>query len=170
MRSIGEVMGLGTTPSAALAKAYIGAGWKLQCSGKILVLCEHSELARIANALKLLSSEFGMKVFNVKGHAEEKSLHCFALDHHLAENNESSEVVFPWAQKNLIKGELAMVVFLSEHSAPQLQKLAEDVGALTTQYGVPFIDSAFSLDAWVMALSVKNQLELPSPLEQARLS
>jgi carbamoyl-phosphate synthase large subunit len=170
MRSIGEVMGLGTTPSAALAKAYIGAGWKLQRSGKILVLCEHSELARIADALKLLSSEFGMSVFNVKGSARENSLQCYALDHHLAEKNESSEIVFPWAQKNLIEGELAMVVFLSEHSVPQLQKLAEDVGALTTQYGVPFIDSAFSLDAWVMALSVKNQLELPSPLEQARLS
>jgi hypothetical protein len=39
---------------------------------------------------------------------------------------------------------------------------------MTVPYGVPFIDSAFALEAWVTALTGKNQLTTLFPLQSEK--
>ncbi|MBM3381297.1 MAG: carbamoyl-phosphate synthase large subunit [Betaproteobacteria bacterium] len=140
MRSIGEVMGRASSPGLALARAYQAAGWQLKCRGQVFILCEPQQLHKLDAPLNVLVREIGLKLS-------------------LGGDEES-------ASQALMQGELALVFFCTENASDHLRMCAERIGALAIQHGIPFLDSPFALDSWVMALSAKDKIESPFPLLQ----
>jgi carbamoyl-phosphate synthase large subunit len=138
MRSIGEVMGRASSPGLALARAYQAAGWRLRSKGQLLVLCEPEQFEKLSAPLSVLVHEVGLEL--------------------ILDNAQQTPA------ETVLQGQLALVCFLSERASPELQQRAERIATHAVQQGVPFIDSLSALDAWVMALLAKNNIESPLPL------
>ncbi|NBO37407.1 carbamoyl-phosphate synthase large subunit [bacterium] len=162
MRSIGEVMGIGTSHGAALAKAYRAAGWSLRTSGKVLLLAEQSAVQSIAPALQMLTQEFSFQLGCLNNRPD-----FLTLSHDLVQVFSEFQQALEWARKSIQDSELAMVIFVPTQASTTLHTLADEVGALTTHAAIPFIDSVFALDAWVLALANGRNFENPSPLGEA---
>ena len=155
MRSIGEVMGIAPSAGEALAKAYVAAGWKLVPQGDILVLAESTQLNELADALRVLVHKLGCRVYCI-----EDSQHILAsLGTSLIELRQD-EQLRSFAESSMRAGRMTMVLSAGKKMSRKWRQLAAEIGALTTQCAVPFIESEFALDAWVLALRAKAGKEV----------
>jgi carbamoyl-phosphate synthase large subunit len=161
MRSIGEVMGIAETAGAALAKAYLGAGWKLLPRGDILVIGESAQLAAVATQLRKLVRQLGNRVFCV-----EDSQHSLADISASVIELRQEQLVRSFAEEAMRGGRLSMVICPDAQMSRKWKALAGEIGAMTTQCAVPFIESVFALDSWTLALTSQaaDARPLPQPL------
>lgn len=161
MRSIGEVMGIADSAGAALAKAYVGAGWRLQTNGDMLVIGGSAQLALVAVSLRKLVRQLGYRVFCV-----EDSQHALADISAFVIELRQEQQVRSFAEEAMRSGRLSMVICPDVQMSRNLRSLAADIGAMTTQCAVPFIESVFALDAWTLALTSQSieTRTLPRPL------
>ncbi|NBX17252.1 MAG: carbamoyl-phosphate synthase large subunit [Proteobacteria bacterium] len=155
MRSIGEVMGTAPTAGEALAKAYIAAGWKLVPQGDILVLAESAQLEQMAEALGVMVHKLGCRVYCI----EDCRQALAGLKTSLIELRQDDQVR-SFALTAMRSGRMTMVISAGTQMSRKWRQLAAEIGALTTQCAVPFIESEFALDAWVMALRSRAGKEI----------
>jgi carbamoyl-phosphate synthase large subunit len=155
MRSIGEVMGIAPTAGEALAKAFIAAGWKLVPQGDVLVLAESAQLKDYADALRVLVHKQGCRVYCI----EDSQQMLSHLGSSLIELRQVDQLR-DFAESSMRAGRMTMVISAGKKMSRKWRELASEIGALTTQCAVPFIESDFALDAWVLALKAKAGKEL----------
>jgi len=154
MRSIGEVMGMAPSAGQALAKAYTAAGWKLVPQGDVLVLAESGQLAHMSAALNTLVKTLGCRIFCI----EDSQLMLSDLGSNVIELRQD-EQVRAFAETAMRNGRMTLVFSAGERMSRKWRHFAAEIGALTTQCSVPFIESEFALDAWVMALQAEAAKE-----------
>ncbi|MFZ9519397.1 MAG: carbamoyl-phosphate synthase large subunit [Silvanigrellaceae bacterium] len=147
MRSIGEVMGTADTAGMALAKAFVAAGWKLCPRGDVLVVGESAQLAALKAPLKKLVGRLGGRVYCVEDSRRELG----ELNSNVVELRQEQQVR-AFAEEAMRGGRLSMVINVGQGMARKWRQLADELGAMTAQSSVPFVESKFALDAWVLAL------------------
>jgi carbamoyl-phosphate synthase large subunit len=147
MRSIGEVMGTAKTAGMALAKAYVAAGWKLRPQGDVLIIGESAQLTALKAPLKKLVGRLGCRVYCIEDSRRELG----ELNSNVVELRLEHQVR-AFAEEAMRAGRLSMVINVGQGMARKWRQLADELGAMTAQSSVPFVESKFALDAWVMAL------------------
>jgi len=70
-----------------------------------------------------------------------------------------NEQVRALAETAMRNGRMTLVFSAGDRMSRKWRHFAAEIGALTTQCSVPFIESEFALDSWIMALQAEAAKE-----------